>query len=363
MRRVGYLMEKMMVLENFIDAERQLKKNKRKNKRARYISDHAEEYGEHLFEKVKNGTFQWHKPREATISESYKGKKRNLKIPCLEDQAAQLAWLNIAQPYIERRNYFYNCGSIPNAGGKRAIEAVKKWLKDPRYKYAATTDIRKFYETCPHSTIRKGLERIFKDKAFIDYAMGFVSSMSDTDSGIAIGYPVSHWLANVALMELDHEMKRKFPKVKMARYMDDVAMTSTNRRLLKKAVMYLKSKTESLGMELKKWAIYKVKDTGFTFLSFRFFNGYTLMTKGLMVRIARRMKKAKKHLYVHVARGLLSYFGIMEYCNSYNFRKKYVYPYVRYATCIRIVSEYDKRKYEELLTRYFENMKRSTELT
>ena len=71
MRRVGYLMEKMMVLENFIDAERQLKKNKRKNKRARYISDHAEEYGEHLFEKVKNGTFQWHKPREATISESY----------------------------------------------------------------------------------------------------------------------------------------------------------------------------------------------------------------------------------------------------------------------------------------------------
>lgn len=173
-------MEKMLTKDNFIEAERLLGKNKRDNRKAQYIAENAERYGVRLLEKIQTGKFAWHKPRETVIVDSYKGKTRNLKIPCLEDQAAQLAWLNIAAPYIERRNYFYNCGSIPGAGQTRSVKALQKWMKNPRMKYGAITDIKKFYETCPHGVVRKGLERLFKDKAFIDFAMGFVASMSDT---------------------------------------------------------------------------------------------------------------------------------------------------------------------------------------
>lgn len=332
----------MLTLENFVYAEKLLGRNKPKNKMAKYISRNAKRFGAELLEEVRNG-YHWHEPKRATIIDSYKGKTRDLKIPCLKDQAVQLAWLNIATPYIEKKNYFYNCGSIPNAGQTRCVKALKKWLKNPRMKYGAVTDIRKFYDTCPHEAIRNGLERIFKDKEFVGFAMGFVASMSDTETGIAIGYPSSHWLANVALMSIDHEMKRLFPRVKYVRYMDDIAMASANKRMLRKAVIYIKESIERIGMNLKKWSLFRIRGRGITFLSYRFFNGYTLITKRLMVRIARRMRKAGEHMSVHAACGVMSYFGILKWCNSYRFRMEHVYPYVNLKTCKRIISQYSKK--------------------
>lgn len=330
-------MEVMLTEENFVAAEKSLGKNKPDNRQAKYLARHARKYGCKLLGKIKDGTFKWHRPKESTITDSYKGKTRNLKIPCLEDQAAQLAWLNVAAPYIERRNYYYNCGSIPKAGQTRCVKGLQKWLKDPRMKYGATTDIRKFYETCPHWLVRKGLERIFKDKAFIDFAMGFVASMSDTDVGLAIGYPSSHWLANVALMELDHEMRREFPDVRYTRYMDDIGIVCPNRRHIKKAVAFIRKRIASYGMALKKWAIFKIKGRGLPFLSYQFFNGYTLLAKPLMIRIARRMRRASKNMNAHIAAGIISYFGILTWCNSYNFRVRHVYPYINKRICIKLV--------------------------
>lgn len=344
MKRIGNLMQKMLTEENFILAEKLLGKNKPDNRKARHIAKHAEEYGCKLLEKIKSGVFAWHEPKETTITESYKKKKRNLKIPCLEDQAAQVAWLNIAIPIIEKRNYYYNCGSIPNAGQTRAVNAVKKWLKDPRQKYGAISDIRKFYETCPHWVIRKGLYRIFKDCEFVEYAMGFTASMSKNGVGIAIGYPVSHWLANVALMELDHKMRRMFPDVHYVKYMDDIVLTSTNKRHIKKAILFIKTWIEDHGMRLKKYSWFKIKGRGITFLSYRFFNGYTLLTKPLMIRIARRIRNASKHMSAHVAAGVMSYLGILKHCDSYNFRVKYVYPHINKKTCAKLISKQSKNE-------------------
>ncbi len=343
MKRVGFLMEKMMTEENFILAERLLGKNKPDNRMARHIAANAEKYGRALFRKVQEGKFQWHPPKETTIRESYKGKERNLKIPCLEDQAAQIAWLNIAAPHIERRNYYFNCGSIPGAGQTRAVKALQKWLKNPRAKYGASTDIRKFYETCPHGAIRKGLERIFKDRAFVEFAMGFVRSMSETGTGIAIGYPVSHWLANLTLCELDNEIRKRFPDVQLARYMDDIAMVSANKRHIRKALYAVKQGVEQLGMKLKKWSWYRIAGRGITFLSYRFFHGYTMLGKKLMVRITRRIRKAGARMSAHAAEGVLAYLGILKWCNSFRFREERVYPYISVRLCKRLVSEKTKR--------------------
>lgn len=330
-------MEQMLTEENFILAERLLGKNKPDNKQAKYIARHADKYGVRLLNKVQSGRFKWHSPRESTITDSYKGKTRNLKIPCLEDQAAQLAWLNIATPYIEKRNYYYNCGSIPKAGQTRCVKALQKWLRNPRMKYGAVADIRKFYDTCPHWLVRKGLERIFKDREFIDFAMGFVATMSGTDVGLAIGYPSSHWLANVALIELDHELRRRFPDVRYTRYMDDFGLVCSNRRHIRKAIDYIKARVCAVGMTLKKWAVFRVKGRGLPFLSYRFFNRYTLLSKRLMVRIARRMRKAADKMNRHTAAGVISYFGILKWCDSYNFRLAYVYPYVNRRVCINLI--------------------------
>ena len=54
---------------------------------AQHIGQNAEKYGKDLFEKLSAGEIVFHANKETTISDSYKGKERHLKIPCLEDQA------------------------------------------------------------------------------------------------------------------------------------------------------------------------------------------------------------------------------------------------------------------------------------
>lgn len=328
----------MATLENCIEAEKTLGRNKPDNKMARHIAANPEKYAESLLEKIRTNSMNWHEPRKRVIKESYKGKERNLKIPCLEDQAAQIAWLNIATKYIMQHNYYYNCGSVPGAGQTRCIKALQRKLRKKKYKYAAVLDIRKFYDSCPHYAIEQGLMRIFKDKRFVDFAMQFVKTMSDTERGIAIGYPSSHWLANVALMRMDHQVVRNYPDVFYMRYMDDMVLISSNKRHLKRAVAFIRESLREIDLHIKQWNVFKIADRGITFLSYRFFKGYTLLAKKLMIRIARRMKKAAEHMCGHVAAGILSYLGILKWCDSYNFRRMHAYPYVNVNLCKRLVS-------------------------
>jgi len=345
-KRIGYLYERMIALDNCIQAEIEMAKNKEnKNKMAKHIQRHADRYGATLQSKLSSGTYVFHKDRVVYIKDSYKGKTRRLQIPCLEDQAAMQAWLIIAAPYIEKRNYYYNCGSIPNAGQTRAVIALQKWLstKKQRPKWGAVTDIKKFYETCPHRVVMRGLRRMFKDEKFLAFAEQMMYAMSPTGVGLAIGYPVSHWLANVALMEIDHGLRLKFPDVKHTRYMDDIAFVSNNKRHLRAAVKYLGLKLKEFGMVLKQnWQVFPIKSRGITFLSYRFFHGYTLLTKKLMYRISRKMVRASKHLTLRMAQGVISYMGILKHCNSYNYRMKHVYPYVNPKKCRRLISNASK---------------------
>ena len=343
--RIGNLWDIFVSEENCIRAEIVMGTNRPDNRMAQYIKRNPEKFGRSLSRKLKAG-YSFHAPRERDIKDSYKGKTRHLKISCLEDVAAQQAWLNVAVPHIEKRNYYYNCGSIPGAGQTRAVAGMKKSLRKKKsLKWAAITDIRKFYESCPHKAVMDGLRKIFKDESFLRFASLVLENMSGNGVGIAIGYPVSHWFANVALMGLDHEMRRRFPDVVHFRYMDDVPFMSRNKKRLRKALMYFMACIRKMGMEVKRnWQVFRIEVRGILFLSYRFFLGYTLLAKRLMVRISRKMVKASKHMTERLARGIMSYLGILKYCDSQNFKSKRVYPYVNIKACRQLISDADKKR-------------------
>lgn len=341
--RIGNLWDIFVSEENCIKAEAIMSANRPKNRFARYIGRNPEKFGKALSEKLKSG-YAFHVPREKDIRDSYKGKVRHLQIPCLEDVAAQQAWLNVVTPYIEKRNYYYNCGSIPKAGQKRAVLGLSKFLRANKPKWGAVTDIRKFYETCPHLVVEKGLSRIIKDRRIIEFGNAIMRSMSSTGVGIAVGFPVSHWLANVALMELDHEMRRLFPDVALFRYMDDAVFASGNKRHLRKAILYYMEKVRELGMSVKRsWQLFPIAVRGITFLSYRFFVGYTILAKRLMFRIARKVWRTAQRLTAHMASGVLSHMGVLKYCNSQHFKEQRVYPHISVKVCKWLVSEQAKK--------------------
>jgi len=345
-KRIGYLYDSFLSIPNCIEAEKKLGKNKPDNKMAQHISKNAEHYGKELHALLVSGEWRPAPSRKKEIKDTYKGKTRKLEIPILLDQGVQQAWLNIAIPYIERRNYYYNCGSIPGAGQTRCTKALKKWLgkkKPPRY--AFTTDIRHFYESCPHSLVMRGLRRIFKDERFLRVAELILSGMGKNGVGLSIGHLSSHWFANVALMPLDHELCEKFPEEDFTRYMDDLCAVGNNKRHLRNMLHYVIERVRQMAMQVKaNWQLYPIKKRPIQFLSYRFSHGYTRLVKPLMYRIARKMKRAAKGLNAHLAASSLSYMGILKHCDSYHFKVAHVFPYIRIDKCKEVVSNESKNR-------------------
>lgn len=266
-------------------------------------------------------------------------KERHLKIPCLWDQCVHHAVVRVLAPYIQRRNYFYNCGSMPGAGQIRATRAMRRWMAAKKIiKYGESLDIEHFFENCKAEYVMKALSRIFKDKKFLALNRMILASMGDV---LAIGFTVSHWYGNLVLMYVDFEIKQRIlPDCKYCRYMDDMVLLHNNKRKLHRAREAIAKLLEERGLRLKRnWQIYKIAGRGVTFLSYRFFHGYTIMRKRLMYRIARKVKSASKSKKItpHNAASMLSYIGIMKHCDSFNFKKNHWYPYVNVKKCKGVV--------------------------
>ena len=322
-KRIGYLYEQVISVQNCIEAEKDMTKHKSRNRKALAIRSEAERYGKELSELLSQGKWEPAPYKEHIIYDGYRHKERRIKVPTLLDQAVHHAVMRVTAPYILNRNYFYNCGSIPGAGQRRAVNAMKSWLGGKKkYKYGETLDIRKFYDTCPHATVMKALRRVFKDEKFLKLHEKILASMSENGVGLAIGYYPSQWYANLVLTEIDNKIKECYPDIKLARYMDDFALIGNNKRKLRYARDLVIQMLTALGMKLKQnWQVFRIKDAGFPFLSYRFFYGFTLLKKCLMYRISKRMRNAGRNINAHVAAGVVSYMGILKHCNSFNYRK------------------------------------------
>ena len=327
-KRIGHLYEQVISEDNCMAAVVEMTKGKNKNKKAMRIRKNSVSYGKRLAAEVSSGGWVATPYIEHTIEDGVRKKKRNIKVPCLHDQAVHHAVMRVMIPHIIKRNYFYNCGSIPKAGQNRSIKAVQKWMgKKNGYKYYGKFDIRHFYETCPHWAVMNALKRIFKDKKLLALNEQILESMGN---GLAIGFYPAQWYANIVLMDLDNQIVQKvLPGCKYTRYMDDMLILHKNKRKLHKARKIIELILNGLGLILNpKWQVSKIGSQGITFLSYRFFRGYTLMKKKLMYRITRKIKRTKDRPSVHNARSMTSYLGILKHCNSFNYRKKRLYPVV-----------------------------------
>lgn len=376
-KRIGNLYEKVISEENCIAAVREMLKGKRraclyarlhtktkgetgitlqtrqmkarrKRDRIQHIRNDIEGFGRKVTQDLREGTWIPKPYRERKIYDGIRGKLRTIRVPCLYDQIVHHAIMRVTAPEIMRRNYYYNCGSIPKAGQARATEALKKWLggrKPP--KYAMVLDVAKFYDNCPHETVMNEFRRIFKDSRFLSLHEKILSSMGP---GLAIGFYPSQWYANAVLSKLDREIKQRIlPDCKMVRYMDDIVILHSNKRKLHRARILIVSVLRQLGLTVKSnWQVFRIKERGISFLSYRFFHGYTILRKQLMHRISRRMRSAAKRLTPHAAMAVVSYYGIIQRCNSYHFRQMHVYPYINIDKCKGVI------RYVAKLCRVFE---------
>lgn len=344
-KRIGFLFEQVVAYENCIRAVNEMARSKPKIRRAQEMKNDAENLGKKLSDQLSSMTWTPKPYHTRVIGDGIQQKKRNLKIPCLWDQCVHHALMQITAPYIERRNYFYNCGSIPNAGQIRATRAVRRWMAGKKLiKYGESLDIQKFFESCRAWVVMEALSRIFKDKKFLRLHRMVLASMGDV---LAIGFSVSHWYANLVLSYIDNQIKQHILQdCKYVRYMDDMLLLHNNKRKLHKAREAIRKLLERFGLRLKaNWQVYKIQGRGVSFLSYRYFHGYTILTKKLMYRISRSTRQAVKHKYMsaHTAASIISHVGVLKHCDSFHFRQNWIYPYVNIKKCKGVISNEARR--------------------
>lgn len=365
-KRIGYRWEAVVTDENCIAAVREMLRGKKrpakyahlytpdKSKMRRivakrlakperynnvvYYRRHVEEIGRRVAADLRAGTWTPRPYRERRIFDELRQKWRSLKVPCLYDQCVHHAVMRQTIPDIMARGYYYDCGSVPNAGQSRAVDALRREMAKPKpWRYAASMDVHHFFDSCGKEAVMRVLRRLYKDRRFLALHERILDSMG---GGLAIGFFPSPWYGNLVLRAaVDQPVKQGFARKSFyVRYVDDMALCGNNKRQLHRIVHRIMDSLAAFGLKLKPtWQVYPIRQRGIAFLSYRFFPGFTLVRKKIMYRIARCAKRAAGGLTPRIAMAMMSYKGILKRCNSYHLRKTWIDPYVNFKKCRRMI--------------------------
>ena len=109
--------------------------------------------------------------------------------------------------------------------------AIRNALTSNQNMIVALFDLRRFYPTVIKADVREELSRrLLKsslDPAIRRILMALAEGyLAGSKTGIPIGPPFSHWLANLAMSKFDRELESKHPG-RYFRYVDDLAIVTT----------------------------------------------------------------------------------------------------------------------------------------
>lgn len=343
MKRIGHVWEELVDTQNCELAVLDSIRNKRKTPYLRHVQTNYKEYGNKIQQIMINGWIP-DPTREKTINEGTNNKTRDLRIPSLRDHMIHTAVARILAKYLNKRFYFYACGSLPYRGQTFATKAIEGNLRKKKPKYCCLADVKKFYPSLKKGVVMRCLRRVFKDKRFLMINNQILDQMGD---GLAIGFTVSHWYAQLVMSFVDQELKENtHGKIFFVRFMDNYVITGSRKRYLHKTLRKLEEILAKYGLRVKEdWQIFPIKSRMIEFLQYRLNHEKTILKKKLMYRMSHRYKAVVRNgITAHKARIVMSDRGILKYCDSYNFRKNYLYPNVSLKVCRRLISNADKKR-------------------
>ncbi len=201
-------------------------------------------YGEHLDENIQNlilrirrGTYH---PKAARITEIPKedGSKRPLAISCTEDKLVQLAVSDILsriyEPLFMPCSYGFRSGLNCHA----ALKALQQQTYSNWNGAVVEIDIRKYFNTIPHSELMELLRKKISDRRFLRLIEVLITApvmmgkaVSSNDRGCPQGSILSPVLANIYLHHVIDEWFDEIShshihgRAEMVRYADDMVFT------------------------------------------------------------------------------------------------------------------------------------------
>lgn len=313
MKRLNYLFEKIIAIENLQLADQRARKGKGFQYGIKIHDKSRDENIVSLHGQLKRGeyrtsaysTFTIHEPKERIVS----------KLPYFPDRIVHHAIMNILEPVFTSVFTADTYSCIKRKGIHGAANAVKAALSDPdETVYCLKLDIRKFYPSIDHCILKQLLQRKFKDRLLLDLLFEIINSAP----GIPIGNYLSQYFANFYLSGFDHWLKEVKRVKYYYRYADDIVILASNKNVLHSLFsdinIYMQ---ERLKLEIKSnYQVFPVDARGIDFVGYVFRHGYTRIRKSIKQNFARKMATSLN------LTSLASYNGWLCHCNSNHLLKK-----------------------------------------
>lgn len=221
----------------------------------------------------------------------YDPKERIICAAPFNERVLHHAIINITESVFEKFQIYDSYACRKNKGTQAAL--LRALYFSRRFKYFLKLDMKKYFDSIPHSKLSLLLTCKFKDKALLHLFNKLIASYSVTEGwGVPIGNLTSQYFANFYLSFFDHYAKEKMNVRGYIRYMDDVLLFSDNLKdiklIQKKAKNFLSCE---LDLTLKEEIIGMVKN-GIPFL------GFLVKPQGIYLsqKKKKRLKKKNKRL-------------------------------------------------------------------
>jgi len=259
-----------------------------------YLFTHREE----LSQKLLCGEYKPKPVRRVEIDKPGGG-TRKLGIPCAVDRLVQQAILRVVQRYFDATFSDYSYGFRPGRSQHQAVKQAQKYVSSG-LQWVVDLDLEKFFDRVNHDVLMALVAKRVKDKRLLKLIRAFLNAgvmengvVIEMEEGTPQGGPLSPWLSNVMLDELDKELEKR--NLHFARFADDcniyVATERAGKRVMEGITTFL-SKKLRLSVNEKKSAVGRPWER--KFLGFTYTRGKTLRLKIAPASLDRARAKLRE---------------------------------------------------------------------
>ena len=294
------------------------------------------------------GSYEMGRYRQFYVHEP---KKRLIMALPFRDRVVQWAIYRQLFPLFDKQFIFDSYACREGKGTHKAVDRLQYWLRQvdrkPQRFYYLKLDIAKYFYRVDHEILVNILNRKIKDKRLVDLLALIINSEETrfglpvgvdpdlcapcdrlAEVGMPIGNLTSQMFANLYLHELDIFAKHDLRLHYYIRYMDDIIILHPD----KKHLAAVKDEIETflcdnLRLQLNKKTAIRPCSMGIEFVGFNVWATHRKLKKKSALKVKRGVKKIKEMrdsgeiTPESFSRRIASYKGVLQYCNSYGFRR------------------------------------------
>jgi RNA-directed DNA polymerase len=184
------------------------------------------------------------------------GGVRKLGIPTVVDRLIQQCILQILQPELDPMFHDDSYGFRPGRSAHQAICRAQALVNEGR-KWCVDVDLEKFFDRVNHDVLMDRVGKRIKDRRVVKLIFKFLKAgilnqevVMEREEGTPQGGPLSPFLANLLLDEVDWELERR--GLAFVRYADDCNVYVRSKRAAENAMVVLEKLFTGLRLKINR---------------------------------------------------------------------------------------------------------------